>query len=102
MRQQLEDEVITSTNAELCKRLPVIAIVFVISILSLHPMHGHRIFFEVLLHALISLLLVELSHLLLLLHASYKRNKCSRKHSDASTVYYMGVAQKSVREQRAT
>ena len=98
MRQQLEDEVVTSTDAELWQQLPVIAIVFVISILesASHAWLPHL--FEVLLHALISLLLAELSHLLLLSHASYKRNKCSCKHLDASSEYSMCAAQKTVRE----
>ena len=87
-------------DAELFQQLPMIAIVFVISIFesASHAWIPHL--FEVLLHALISLLLVELSHLLLLSRASYKRNTCSYKHVDASTVYYMGAAQKIVREQR--
>ena len=63
-------------------------------------MHGIRICLNVLLHALISLLLVELSHLLLLSRASYKRNTCSCKRVDASCAYYMGTTQKIWREQR--
>ena len=76
------------------------AIVFVIFIFEAAPHAWIPHLFEVLLHALISLLLVELSHLLLLSRASYKRNTCSYKRVDASTVYYMGAAQKIVREQR--